>query len=151
MAGHCSDLSCTSTSSLSALQSLDLEDNLLSDWAEVMHISQLPCLRHLWLGGNELQHIQLPPGMSSTTILTDVACTSSATHFRKTCAEPHIEHHLMLYSQVQQTKCQSSSALEALLLYYQADLIFRKVQLYPLMQAVVLFHFCTQSCCATTS
>ena len=54
-----------STSALPALQLLDLEDNCLSDWAEVMHVSQLPCLRHLWLGNNQLQHIQLPPGMSS--------------------------------------------------------------------------------------
>ena len=54
-------LSSTSTTLL-ALQLLDLEDNGLSDWAEVMRVSQLPYLRHLWLGGNELHHIQLPPG-----------------------------------------------------------------------------------------
>jgi len=29
----------------------------------VMHLSHLPCLRHLWLGGNQLQHINLQPGM----------------------------------------------------------------------------------------
>lgn len=45
------------------LQLLDLEDNCLTDWAEVMHVSRLPCLKHLWLGGNKLQHVQLPPGM----------------------------------------------------------------------------------------
>ncbi|DBB11985.1 hypothetical protein WJX82_006869 [Trebouxia sp. C0006] len=60
----------------SQLQLLDLEDNNISDWAEVMHLSHLPCLQHLWLGGNQLQHINLQPGSTAfqhlqTTLLRD--------------------------------------------------------------------------------
>lgn len=47
------------------LQLLDLEDNNISDWEEVMHLSHLPCLRHLWLGGNQLQRINLQPGSTA--------------------------------------------------------------------------------------
>ena len=61
----CHTGACTS-SIFSAVQLLDLEDNSISDWQEVMHVSHLPCLKHLWLGGNQLQCIDLRPGVPCT-------------------------------------------------------------------------------------
>lgn len=57
---------------VSVVQLLDLEDNNISDWEEVMHLSQLPCLQHLWLGGNQLQCINLLPGTSSVALCQQV-------------------------------------------------------------------------------
>ena len=58
-----------------SLQLLDLEDNNISDWAEVMHLSQLPSLKHLWVGGNQLQQVHLPSGrFSGSSARCLVAC-----------------------------------------------------------------------------
>ena len=48
---------------LECLQLLDLENNSIKDWCEVMLLSGLASLQHLWLGGNSLQRIALPLGV----------------------------------------------------------------------------------------
>ena len=44
------------------LQLLDLENNQIEAWEEVASLSNLPCLQHLWLGGNHLRHVTLTSG-----------------------------------------------------------------------------------------
>ncbi|CAL9240301.1 unnamed protein product [Arabidopsis halleri] len=52
----------TSTSSsdgqaFNSLRLLNLDDNCISDWSEVLKLSQLPCLEQLYLNKNKLTHI----------------------------------------------------------------------------------------------
>lgn len=54
--------SITSTSSsedqaFNSLRLLNLEDNCISEWSEVLKLSQLPCLEHLYLNKNKLSRI----------------------------------------------------------------------------------------------
>ncbi|KAF8115412.1 hypothetical protein N665_0027s0028 [Sinapis alba] len=54
--------SITSTSSsedqtFDSLRLLNLEDNCISEWSEVLKLSQLPCLEHLYLNKNKLSRI----------------------------------------------------------------------------------------------
>ena len=71
-----------------AVQLLDLEGNAIAEWAEVLKLAVLPSLRHLWLGGNQLQRIA---GSAAQGICT--ACRASV--LAVTAVTPGVHQHAL--------------------------------------------------------
>jgi Leucine-rich repeat (LRR) protein len=77
-----------------SLEVLDIEDNQLTDWEDVLILGALPVLKVLWLGGNKLTRVELSAGLfpSLTTLsLKDnrIQSWSDVSHLSQL---DHLEH-----------------------------------------------------------